>query len=182
MTTLLAAPADTHLLTNLSGTSRRGGVACWPESVQYLTLTYATLSAMREILDDPRTIKQQQNELEKSYRNRFSNAIHRCGKCHGKYGKITRYIDGLSAMTRKIVASHLEIVSCRDMTFKDIIHFARYEDKALSPRAWQNPSTRSYYNIRTVSSTSQKRCIILASPSYAIQALTWLFKPTRRTW
>lgn len=53
--TFLADSAYKNFGINLSRASRRGGITCWPESVQYLLRTYETSLVMRDVLDDIRT-------------------------------------------------------------------------------------------------------------------------------
>lgn len=115
---VLADDADSHFSTNLKCASRRGGVTCRPEAVQYLLRKYETLSAMREVLDELRTNKHQENEFEESYRKKISNAIHACGNVHGEDEKTNLYIDWLSQTTGNIFRRHREIFSRRYVTFK----------------------------------------------------------------
>ena len=61
----LEDPAETQLRTSLPGASRKGGLTCWPESVQYLLRTYATTATMREALEDLRITRQNKNDVEK---------------------------------------------------------------------------------------------------------------------
>ena len=64
----LADPAETEFGTNLSGGSRKGGVTCWPEAIQFFLRTYATAATMREALESLRNIRQAHMETEEDYR------------------------------------------------------------------------------------------------------------------
>ena len=132
--TFLADPAETQFRTTLSGASRRGGVTCWPEAVQYLLRTYATAFAMREVLADLRNIKQNANESEESYRKRLNEAIFRCGNVHTEDEKMTLYVDGLSETIRMVVARYRETIHRRDLTFEELCHYAKSEDDAYRAR------------------------------------------------
>ena len=52
--TFLDDPAETQFRTNISGDSRRGGITCWPEVIQYLLRAYANAAAMWEALESLR--------------------------------------------------------------------------------------------------------------------------------
>ena len=80
--TFLADPAETQFRTNFSGGSRRGGITCWPEAIQYLLRTYATAAVMREALDILQNIRQSSIEVEEDYFKRLNQAIFRCRIIH----------------------------------------------------------------------------------------------------
>ena len=82
LSTFLADPAETQFRTNLSGGSRRGGITCSPEAIQYLLRTYATTAAMREALESLRNIRKASTEDEEEYCKRFNQGIFRCGNIH----------------------------------------------------------------------------------------------------
>lgn len=65
ITNFSADLADPQFRTKLSRASRRGRITCSLKSVQYLLLMYVAPSVMRDSLDDLRTIRQKENELEK---------------------------------------------------------------------------------------------------------------------
>jgi len=133
----LADPAETQFRTNLSGGSRKGGVTCWPEAIQYLLRTYATPTAMREALEHLRNIRQGEMEAEEEYRKRLNQAIYRCGNVHEEDEKMTYYIDGLSDTIRMVVARYRESIPRRELTFESLCHFARSEDDAHRARYQQ---------------------------------------------
>ena len=138
----LEEPAETHFRTTLSGMSRRGGVTCWPEAVQYMLRTYATPTAMREALETLRDVRQENTETEEDYRKRLNVAIHRCGNVHSEDEKMTLYVDGLAPTIRTVVARHRESVNRREMTFEGLAHFARSEDEVVRARAQLSSSTQ----------------------------------------
>lgn len=63
----LAELAGTQLCTSLSGASRHGGITSWPEAVYHLLRTYATTSAMSEVLENLRNIRQDEIEVVVEY-------------------------------------------------------------------------------------------------------------------
>ena len=109
--TFMPDPAEANFRTSLGVTSRQGGLTFWPEAVQHLLRTYSTPAAMRESMDNLRSILQGDTETEESYQKRFHKAINRCGNVHNEGEKITLYIDGLTSTISTIVARHRESVS-----------------------------------------------------------------------
>lgn len=64
--TILADWAEIQFRTKLVWASRRGGAMCWPEAVHSSSRTYATTSAMRDVLQDLRNVRQKAYEIEES--------------------------------------------------------------------------------------------------------------------
>lgn len=52
--TFLADPAETQFCTSLSGVSRRGGVTCGPDAIEYLLRKYETPSTIRKAFGNVR--------------------------------------------------------------------------------------------------------------------------------
>lgn len=62
----LGNPSETHFRTNLSRTSRHDEVTCWPRAIRYLLRTYTTVSAMGEVLEDLRNVRQKAEKVEEN--------------------------------------------------------------------------------------------------------------------
>lgn len=92
---------------------------------------------MHEVSGDLCNMKQQENEVEKSYHKIVNNAIPRCGNDHGEDKKITLYNDGLSATTRTIATRHRGKISRTDVTLKEIENVYWLEDEAVRARVRQ---------------------------------------------
>lgn len=93
--------------------------------------TYATPTAMREALDILRSVRQTSEEDEGSYEKRLNHDVQLCGNFHEVNEKIIFYIDVHLPTTRTIVAHFRESEPSRDLTFKDITHFARAQVEAI---------------------------------------------------
>ena len=62
--------------------SRRSGVTCWPEGVQYLLRTYATPAEIRNATNELRNVRKSVDEDELSYGARINDVAYRCGNIH----------------------------------------------------------------------------------------------------
>lgn len=58
--------------------SRSGGITRWPEEVQYFLKTYATPSAIQEVVEATSTVKHKTKKTELQYRLRINNDVYRC--------------------------------------------------------------------------------------------------------
>ena len=141
----MSDPEETNFRKSLGGTSRQGGVTCWPEAVKHLLRTYATPASMREAMDNLPSVLQGDTETKESYQNRFHETINHSGNVYNEGENITLYIDGLTSIIRTIVAHHRESVSRRDMTFVDIAHFARTEDESDRARGQRKTAKQGYF-------------------------------------
>ena len=129
----LSGSADTQFRAMRSG-ARSGGISCWPELVQYFLSTYATPSAMREAVNNIRTLKQRAGEDEVKYGARINEAAHRCGNAFSEEDKMTFFVDGLHPTIQSIVSSWRESQSRKEITFGKLMLRARDEGTAFRAR------------------------------------------------
>ena len=118
--TFMSDPVETNFHTSLGGKYRQGRFIFWLEAVKHLLRMFAKPAAIREAMDNLRSIRQGDTETEESYWKRFHDAINRCGNVQNEGEKITLYIDGLTSTIRTIVARHRENVSRCDLIFEVI--------------------------------------------------------------
>ena len=64
-----------------------GGVAYWPEAVQYLLRSYATPAAISRATKELNSITQIWDEDKITYASRINEAAYRCGNVHSEEGK-----------------------------------------------------------------------------------------------
>lgn len=95
---------------------------------------YATASAISEVLEDFRKVKQKKKEKEENYRKRLNETLLRCGNIHSEDGNITIYIDELSQTINVVVDQHRQSVHRRDLTFERLCHFTKSKDKTNRAR------------------------------------------------
>ena len=122
--------------------SRSGGLACWPEAVQYLLRTYATQGAIRDAIHHLRSLRQDDKESERTFATRVNEAVYRCGNVHEEDEKMTFYVDGLQQEIRTVVARHREHSFRDEMTFELLVQFAQDEGDAVRSRNASSLGTR----------------------------------------
>lgn len=136
--TLLTNPVETQFRTKLCGGSRHGGVTCWTETIQNFMRAYATTTAIRETLDNNRSICQRDDGLEEEYGRCFKEAICRCGNVQEHEEKMNTRIDGLYKTIQTIVARHRESTPRVELKVEELVHFSRYKDDVVCARTRQN--------------------------------------------
>ncbi len=129
----LSGSADTQFRAMRSG-ARSGGISCWPELVQYFLSTYATPSAMREAVNNIRTLKQRMGEDEVEFGARINEAAHKCGNAFSEEDKMTYFVDGLHTTIQSIVSSWRETQSRKEITYSKLMLKARDEGTAYRAR------------------------------------------------
>lgn len=102
--------------------------------MQYLLHTHVAASAMRDVPEELRNVKQKADEKEDQYRKWLNEAILRCGNVHSEAEKVNLYVDGLSPKIDMVVAHHRETVHHCDWTFESLCHFNKYQDDSYCAR------------------------------------------------
>ena len=158
--------------------SKDGGVAYWPEAVQYLLRTYATNDALSSALLDLRDTRQKPQESETDYSARLLDAEYRCGNVHDAEERMTLFIDGLNPGIRSLVARHREAERRynrrkRDkLTYLDLVQYAQNEGDAcrarMTPRNGE-PTTRKQvgfarYSTANGNTSGARRVMTMESP------------------
>ena len=124
--------------------SRSGGVTCWPEAIQYFLTTYATPTAIREAVNQTRSLKQHPNEDKTQYSCRLNQAVYRCGNVFEESDKMSFFINGLLPEIQSIVARYREETPRSYLRYDKLVQFARDEGQAQRARAtsYRNQSRR----------------------------------------
>ncbi len=155
---LMVDPAQKQFRSVKSG-ARSGGVTCWPEAVQHLLRTYATPATIRRAVYDLRDIRQQPRENENEYSARLNRAAHRCGNVYDEVEKMTIFVNGLLPCIQTDVARHRESRNRRDLSYEELVQFARDEGDSYRAR---HANLRV---VRTVSKPSGERAVHFMEPS-----------------
>lgn len=114
------------LFRSSKATSRStDGISCWPEAVHFLLRTYATPSVLREAVIHDRTLHQGPNESDTVFGTRVSKACNRIGNVVSVADTMTKFIYGLSELTRTATARYLEEHPRSEMTYERLVHFAQ---------------------------------------------------------
>ena len=117
-----------------------GGIASWPEAVQFLLRSYATNAVISEALLDLRDIRQKPGEPETDYSSRLMRAVYRCGNIHSADERMTMFVDGLNPAIRSLVARYREEQRGKtrkkrhSFTYLDLVRYAQNEGEALRAR------------------------------------------------
>jgi len=114
-----------------------GGIAEWPEAVQYLLRNYAQNKYISSAIRDLRDTKQGNNETEKEYAIKLNNAVARCGNVHGTSEVITMFIDGLRPTIRSLVTGFREATS--KASYLDVVDFASNHGDAVRAQLSNTP-------------------------------------------
>ena len=107
---------------------------CWPEAIQYLLTTYATLSAIREATQAVMVLNQNHGEDEEAFSARLCNALQGCGNVYDDSQKMNFFVNGLSRDIQSIVARHRESTPRQYMRYERLVSFARDEGQAQRAR------------------------------------------------
>lgn len=126
-------PAESQFRASRNG-ARSGGITAFPEAVQYLLRTYATPSVLREAVNAVYDIRQQPNENEMEYSVRLNTACGRCGNAFEEPRKMTFFVNGLLESIRSTVARHRESVPRDELTYQELVSFAKDEGDAHRAR------------------------------------------------
>lgn len=89
---------------------------------------------MREVLEDIRNVKEEQEEVEEDSLKRLNDAIFRCGNIHSEYEKITLYVNGLSNTIVMLVSHYLDSGQHCYLTFEILCYFDKSEDEYYHAR------------------------------------------------
>lgn len=110
-------------------------VSSWPECVQYFLSSYATPGVIRNALNEVRATTQKgHNEDELDYAARLNTQFGRCGNVHEPSEQMTIFIDGLNPTIRTLVARYREQQGRHELTFQQLVQYARDEGEAYRAR------------------------------------------------
>ena len=145
-------------------------ISAWPECVQYFLSSYATPGVIRSALNDLRvTTKKGHTEDELDYAARLNTQFGRCGNVHEPSEQMTIFIDGLNPSIRTLVARYREQQSRHDLTFQQLVQYARDEGEAYRARL-QNATPAPRNILATPAATNRnggrpRQALLLSQPA-----------------